>query len=213
MAELSDPFLDTLKSIADVTGGLQNIAVRKGIEALSLQHMNIFDLLIYPAVTDPTSLAAITTTALDSIVAKFFIQNISVGLPSLNYEVINETKHIRGITHPESITLTFIEDELGTVRTYLQNWLDDIITVNKDVDSEVGNSQWRFKDDQLASEKNAVLIPLLKSGLPSPVWIQIMGMKYKSINDMNHDQSNGDPMKIEATFKVNKVWFKPLIQI
>lgn len=200
-------------NIQPITNALQTVNEKTG-ELFALfepQFRNIFEIILAP--TDITAFAqgsaemkvagAIATTAAvvsDNIITKFHIRSVSIPFPTLEYETLNEKKAIKGINHPDSCTVSFIENDLGVVRTYLSSWRNQIAF-------RTMNGDYIFRNNQLFSKKNAIIIPQMATGLPSPAWIELQGMKFQSLGEViiGHDET--DPMILEATFALDSAWW------
>ena len=216
----------------DKAYGSLNEAQMVLMELLNPQWMNIFEILIYPQnllgtftggtetnLTEKARDAAMA--AMDTVIARLHIQKISIPQTKFVYESFNGMKHIKDVEHPENITITFIENEFGLVRNYLQYWMKSIADVNlwktndvKSIAAEGNNMNidpalsfsYTFNDDQQKSKRNAKIFPQMKNGLPSTGgFIQLEGLKYESIENMEFDQASGEPMLITATFAVDIV--------
>lgn len=204
MTIFSNTIINNTKKTADATFGNLTKNTKSLLEIFDPQNKNIFEIMLYPASisTDPSSIA---TAALDSIISKLHIQSITMSFVGLEYDVWNEEKIVKGVIYPEEITITFIENEIGIVRNYLTHWLNQVVYVS----SITG--EWIFKDDQISAKKNAIIIPQMKIGTPSPGWIQITGIKYKQLGSLTLAHSDGDPMLLECTFAIDNLWWKVLV--
>lgn len=216
----------------DSAYGTLNEAQMALMELLNPQWMNIFEILIYPQDLLGTATGGVETSvadkaidaamaAIDTVIARLHIQKMSIPQTKFVYESFNGMKHIKDVEHPENITITFIENEFGLVRNYLQYWMKSIADVNlwktNDVKSlaALGNNRnidpalsfsYVFNDNQQKSKRNAKIFPQMKNGLPSTGgFIQLEGLKYESIENMEFDQASGEPMLITATFAVDIV--------
>lgn len=224
MAVYSDGMIKALKATSDVYGAINQAQVDL-MNLLDPQWMNSFEILIYPQNLSRGSALdiakAIAAASLDTTIARLHIQKISV--PHIEYEFaeVNGMKHVVGIKHPDELTITFIENDLGLVRNYLQYWMNLVAVPNDGLSQIVSNIKnlgggnpnvdpaltfdYRFKDNQISAKKNAKVIPQMGTGLPSPAWIQIEGLVYKGISEQNFEHSSNEPMLIDAKFSVDVV--------
>ena len=217
----------------DKAYGSLNEAQMSLMEFLNPQWMNIFEILIYPqnlfSGSDYSSGLSgagevardAAMAAMDTVIARLHVQKMPIPQTKFVYESFNGMKHIIDVEHPENITITFIENEFGLVRNYLQYWMKSIADVNlwktndvKSIAAEGNNMNidpalsfsYTFNDDQQKSKRNAKIFPQMKNGLPSTGgFIQIEGLKYEGIENIEFDQASGEPMLITATFAVDIV--------
>lgn len=158
---------------------------------LDLQQKNKFKFLLIPnfdSFKQPTASSAISSAiggaaALrGNLVTTTYLQSISFPA-SMGIEYHELTKTAKGLIRPEQITLTFLEDEQGTVWRYLQDWRKSVAFVSPQKAGgfkngtdyfyfgNVGNAitstykslfssydtEYVFADNQLASEVTGVL--------------------------------------------------------
>lgn len=206
MAFIPDSVIRSTKTVANVAA-VVTTATKSILELLTPQNKNIFQILLYPqspdpGETDPTSVATrVAFGILDTTVSTFFIQSLDIPMLGFEYVEYNERKGISNLVYPEEITVTFIENEVGVVRNYLDYWLSTI------VQSDYGDSDgYTFKDNQNVSKKEALIMPMDGLAIPTIGWIKIRGMKYKGMENWSFAQNDGDPMIITATFSVDNVW-------
>jgi hypothetical protein len=214
MALYSDSIIQGLKSSADISGALTQARVEL-LTLLDLQWLNNFEVIFYPS-----SFSALSTieSTLDNTVLSLHLQEISgISFPTLNYEDVNGIKHITGIETPDNITMTFIENDMGTVRIFVQLWFDSIYTPtspfsqlsalgNTLVNTEGKNYYYLFKNNQTASKKNAVIILKGTSGQPSTGgWIKLEGLKIISASGFDIGQNSDEPMIISCSLSVDTV--------
>lgn len=176
---------------------------------LDLQWKNSFEIIFYPATL---GLGSAFTSIADTTIASFHVQGIDgIEFPEIEYTETNGIKHATGISYPEIVTLRLIEGELGIVRNWAQNWVNNIYTpslptrrvqsgkkknqlagfkekkgdsvsINKDVNTEGKNYYYVFNNNQKDSKKNAIIILKSGTGLPNAGgWIMLEGLKIKHI--------------------------------
>jgi hypothetical protein len=204
MHKMADPLV-ILKTGLDNTAGLLNKGTRHLLELFNPQNMNVFEVILTPTYPASSWKEGIDIAG-GNYLAKLHLKSIGTTFTSIEYDNLNEVKGTKGVVYPEEITLTFIENQEGAVRNFLNSWFKQIIFTNEL--SIGGNAQWVFKDNQLASEKNAIIIPLQRTGTPSGAWIQINGLKLKNVGALEFSQESAEMMVITATCKVDNIWFK-----
>ena len=193
------------KKVVDVTGLLA-----KGeafvLSKLEMQHKNQFEVIFFPDTSGDwkSNLKASAFALLDTVIVSLYVQSVVVTFSSIEYERADNIQYIKDIEYPESIKMTFYEDDLGVVRTYLNVWMKNIANVDTD-------GKFVFNDDQIYSKKNATLTPLMKTGLPSGAWVGFKGLKIKNIGDITFDQSSPEQMLIDVDFACDHCWWKTLI--
>ena len=195
---ISDNTFNTLKSGSEALGAL-NTANKLLIELFDPQFKNVFEVILYPAdLTSNLTLAGAGTAVLDTIITRLHLQSISPAFKEIEYGDADITKFIKGLVRPTTITINFLENEKGVVRTYLQSWLNEIVVE----DPLFG---YRFKDNQLASKKNAIIMLQQGFGIPSFPWVRLEGLKYQSQESQTFGHGETDPLIIATTFSVDNV--------
>jgi hypothetical protein len=139
-------------------------------------------------------------SVLDTVVTKLHVQTMDIGFNALEYARYDYHQGITDITYADEVTITFIENELGIVRNFLNNWLK--LTMKKDFI----NGGYRFNDNQWTGRKKAIIIPQMSVGLPSTAWIELKGLRFKSMDNWAFDQASPDPLKISVTFAIDECW-------
>jgi len=193
-----------LPNINDLNFSLQqadiNSKTDKGtaklLELLNPQNKNKFEMLVYPASSRGVLSAS---TYLDEKIYKFYVQTLDIPFLTITYEMANEKKYIKELTYPENITLTFFEDEGGTVRKYIKSLMDDIAVWDYDRQS------WMFRDDQLAAKKNAKI--LLQNGVTGITegWVDIRGMKFSNQSNLTLGQDDNEYLKFDLIFAIDYI--------
>lgn len=205
---------DVIKSATDSTLGKLNLGARTLLELFDPQNRNLFEILLYPKAVEanPTDLASIGSAALDSVITKLYIQNMDIPFMGFKYADYNELKAIQDIEFPTGCTFTFIENELGVVRNYLNHWMKEIAfpIYEKDATSGILRTNYIFTDNQEGAKKNAIIIPLTGMNLPSTGWIKLEGLKLEKIENIIFDQGEAEPMRIVVSLSVDSVWWKTL---
>lgn len=199
---------------SNVTGKL-NLGTRTLMEIFDPQNRNIFEILLYPKAVEanPTDLTSLGSAALDSIIAKLYIQSMDIPFIGLTNESYNELKGAKDIEYPTGCTITFIENELGVVRNYLNHWMKEIVfpVYEKDATSGILRTNYVFTDNQEGAKKNAIIMPLTGVGLPSVGWIKLEGLKLEKIENITFSQGEAEPMLITVTFSLDSSWWKTLL--
>lgn len=165
------------------------------MELMDPQNTSIFEIILYPA---KFTIESLSHSALDSMIAKLFIQTLSIDFPKVEYERANKKLYTKGVTYPDEVSITFIEDTTAFVRQYLKKWLELIMI-------ETTDHGLVFKSDQDGAKKNATI--LLNSGikLPTPLWISLEGLRPKDIGKVTLGHESGEPLKLETTFAIDKI--------
>ncbi len=217
--------IDALRNIAESAGQLTKARIDL-LQNLDLQWKNIFEIIFYPSEITPKSIA---NSALDTTIASIYTRGIEgISFPSLEYTEINGVKHISGITYPSEVTLTLLEDELGTARNFCQNWLNSIYSpslpmervgergvgidgfvgteINNLINTEGHSFYYVFENNQKQSKKNATVILKSKLGIPNlGGWIKLEGLKIKSMEgfeDISHIAGD-EPLLIRAVLSID----------
>ena len=200
---ISDSAFNILKEGSETLGNL-NTANKFLMELFDPQFKNIFEIIIYPAdLSASLSLEGITnigTAALDTTITRLHLQSISSPFKSIEYGDADITKFPKSLIKPEEITLNLIENELGIVRNYLQYWLNEIVVENP-------TFGYVFRSNQLASKKNAMIIPQMGTSLPSTAWVKLEGLKYKTQASQTFGHGETEAMIIEVTCSVDNVYW------
>lgn len=144
---------------------------------------------------------------LNQAITRLHLRSISFSLPKFEYATVLHTKKVINITHPDTITLTFLEDEFGTIRKFTEIWARSIAY-------KTNTGQFVFKDNQLLTEKNALIIVQNGQGLPNPLypigWLKMEGLKFEGTNDFTFSHDARDLMTIEVVCSVDNIWFYKL---
>jgi hypothetical protein len=199
---ITDRIISSTKKTVDITSvlttGTTNI-----LTYADLQHKNQFEIVFTPDLSGETlsKLKATGYATLDSIITKLYVQTIEAVFVAYTYERVDNKQYIKDVEYPESIKMTFLETDLGAVRTYMNSWSNSIATIDD-------NGAFIFENDQIANKRNAILTPLMRNGLPSGAWVQFKGLKYMSMEPITFDQSAPENMIIDVTFACDNCWWK-----
>jgi hypothetical protein len=216
-------------SLFDNKNNIQKLA------KLDLQQKNKFKVIMFPSYDSFfdsggfTNVSAIGGAALafaGNVVTSLYLQSITLPASfSIEYEEISKVP--KGLVRPEQISMTFLEDEKGTVWRYLQLWRKTIAYVapvkasgdssfSAGVKSAINtvlsaDSEYVFADNQLASERIAILLPgkatdsTLTYGTAKFPRIMMYGLKLKGIEDLTFSNEEGGNLMYNATFSVREV--------
>lgn len=164
-----------------------------------LQQKNRFKFLLTPTAEGLSSFSASSALGAGlslqgNFVTTVYLQNITFPTgPTIEYEEL--TKRPKGLIRPESVILTFLEDEKGTVWKYLQTWRKSIVYVSPQKGSNPvvaaaktiagSNIEYVFANNQDASERIGILLmgTASKKGQKFPR-IMFYGLKLKNIEDI-----------------------------
>jgi len=199
MAIISDGLIQTTKKAADVLGKISE-ARKVLLQVFNPANKNVFELLLYPQ-NFPTSVTGVALASLDTALASLYIQSIQVSFFSLEYTQFGHQKSVTELQFPEEVTFTFLENETGFVRSYVNKWIKE--TVFYDF---MGDSGYIFEDNQDAAKKTAIIIPQSGLGIPSLAWIRMSGLRFKSLGELTFGQAEGDPMFLDVTCACDQIW-------
>jgi hypothetical protein len=216
-------------SLFDNKNNIQKLA------KLDLQQKNKFKVIMFPSYDSffdsggGTNISAFAGAALalaGNVVTSLYLQSITLPASlSIEYEEISKVP--KGLVRPEQISMTFLEDEKGTVWRYLQLWRKTIayvapVKASGDSSGSSGfksavntvlsaESEYVFADNQLASERIAILLPgkatdsTLTYGTAKFPRIMMYGLKLKGIEDLTFSNEEGGNLTYNATFSVREV--------
>ena len=104
----------------------------------------------------------------------------------------------KNIEKVDEITLTFIDSELGPVRSYLMGWLN--LIAYKGVDGK-----YIFRDNQEAAKKNAIILLQTTKVVPSPSAIRITGMRPSSLGSLTVGHAEEEPFTLTVSFNIDAI--------
>lgn len=100
--------------------GLLNEADQIYYSNIDLQSECLFEMYITPE----NFLGALNPSVLlDVLMSRYYIYDVNVPIVSFEFSRYNGKKEISEIIYPEEITITFIENSKGTVKSYLRKWV------------------------------------------------------------------------------------------
>ncbi len=204
---------NTKKAIVEGIGRAVHSSAISFMQLFDPQFKNKFEIIFYPY---SISVSGVLSAGADTLITKYHIQTLTIPTIKFEYDSANEKKYIKNVLFPEEVSMTFIENEEGVVRNWLDSWEKDIASLKSDTMASMlpgsnDKSQYVFKDNQNASKKNALITLKTGGGLPSPGGIVLMeGLKFKGVNDYTIGQNESDPLLIECTFAVDLVRMKTI---
>lgn len=191
--------------------------IRK-LSELDLQQKNRWKFFIFPSqeAFQSANPAGLALGLSGSLVTLLYLIDIDfAGSATFNYESSGAAFFLKGITHPEEITMTFLEDEKATVWKYMNIWRKSIayvepwkgkigVSANTFISSDVS---YVFADNQRASERIGMLLfgdgeDKTFSKFPR---IMFYGLKFKAIGDMQASNSEGGNMKLTVQMSVREI--------
>ena len=207
MPLLPQSVIKGMKSAAEAVGTIHQ-AQRYLMELLDTQNKNTFEIIIYPAKFG-TSAGQIAKqaamAALNTLIARLHLQTISFGFDGIGFESADTKMYAKMMERANEVTITFIENDLGILRNYIMNWQDDVAEFSA-VDNE-----YVFKEDQEFAKRNCKIFLQMGSGLPSPGWIVINGMRPKKIGDLTIGHGEAEPWFMDVTFVCDNIRLQTLL--
>ena len=202
-----------LKVLHTTTEGtsILNKAAMELFQLTDFQQKNQFEIILLPETAKNlrgedtwSTTKRIAKSALDLVVAQFYIQNIDIPHNSVEYARYDNLQAVQDMAYADEITITFIETEAGLVRQFLANWMSLQFTEDK------LHGGYVFADNQWLGRKQAIIMPLSRLGLPQTSWWCVEGMRFKTHDSISFDQQSPDPMTISCTFAVDQVYLTTL---
>lgn len=150
-----------------------NKKVRDFLETSDFQQKNRFKFFV--------------SDVLSSTVTLLYLRSITFPVSNdFEYQAVNGHKHVKGVMYPETVAMTFIEDEKGTVLRYLNDWITTIADR-----SVLFRTSLIFNDNQEEAKKTGNVLLQTANGeiSPQPV-IHLEGLSPKKIDDItvSHDE-------------------------
>jgi hypothetical protein len=119
----------------------------------------------------------------------------SVTIPSYKFETDPQTKMVTDFNFLEDVTVTFREDQLGTVQAFLGIW--EALTWDRDTKV--------FRDKQkYAKQMGIITMDEIHPLTPTLGW-RMMGMRYKGMDTLSLSQGGDGLTIISANFSVEQV--------
>lgn len=192
----------------------------KKLSQLDLQQKNRWKFFIFPSAeaftTGGSGALGLSLGLAGNLITSLYL--IDIDFPAsltINYEASGALFYIKGMTHPEELTMTFLDDENGLVWRYLNTWRKSIAFVEpwkKDTgksgnfitDSDVS---YIFADNQRSSERIGML--LFGDGADKKFSkfprIMFYGLKFKSFGNIQASNIEGGNLKYTVTFSVREI--------
>lgn len=202
-----------LKVMSTTTKGtsILNQAAMELFQLTDFQQKNQFEIILLPEVAHNLrgdnawdNTRRIAKSALDLVVAQFYIQSMDVPHNSVEYSRYDNLQAVQDMAYADEITITFIETEAGLVRHFLANWMSLQFT------ADPLHGGYRFADNQWLGRKQAIIMPLSRLGLPQTSWWCVEGMRFKTHDSITFDQQASDPMTISCTFAIDQAYLTTL---
>jgi len=206
----SDSVINASKKAVDKLGALSQDA-RFFLETLDPQQKNQFQILVSPEVATGGSVTfadralQAAKSVLDTKVFSFFIQNLDIPIDAIEYTRHDSLQAVQDVAFADDVNFTFIEDESCVVRTFLQNWMS--LSFKRDI----VNGGYLFNDNQYLARKKIIILPLMRTGIPNTVWIEIRGARYKSMENFTFDQQTPEPMMIPISLACDGIYLRSLL--
>lgn len=209
---LPDNVLINTKKTIDIAAKPLNV-VKDFLTSFDPQQKNQFLCVVIPEVPPKiTSFSSaisnakdLAKLALDAVTFEFYVQNIDVPTNALEYMRLDHLQTVQDITWADEVTMTFIEGEFAPVRYFLLNWQS--LTYKRNITK----GGYTFTDNQWAGRKKIIIMPQTRMKVPSPVWLEIRGARFKSMGNFSFDQQSSDPMMIEVTMAVDSVYLTSIL--
>ncbi len=204
MSLISNSIINKYKKVIDKASYIYE-ANKIILHNAGFQHKCLFECIIYPEKINiksfsKDSLKQGASIALGVQLMRTFLYAINdIQLVSFEYDRVNGFSFIKDINYTDSISMTFLETQLGLVKNYFLTWLDEIAYY------EPKTREYYLRDDQSQSERTCLIIPQQKDYLPSLVWIKIDGLKIKSITGIEYSHEDSDIEKITIEFKADNI--------
>jgi len=206
----SPEVLKTTKKVIDTYGQITK-ASKAVLDLLDPQQKNLFEIILIPetppnlnGISALNAAKQIASIALDLAICKFYVQNLDIPLNSLEYSRFDYLQAITDMTYADECTITFIENELSIVRTFMKNWMD--LSFERDE----FHGGYLFNDNQWLARKKAIILPQSRTGIPNTVWIELRGLRFKAVQNFSFDQQSFDPMMIPITFACDEIYLNSL---
>ena len=189
----------------------------KKLSKLDLQQKNRWKFFIFPSQEAFTKadVTGIGLGVLGNLITTLYL--IDIDFPAsltINYESAGSSFYIKGMTHPEEITMTFLDDENATVWRYLNIWRKSIAYIEPWRGSgAVGNTllnsnvSYVFADNQRASERIGMLLYGDAEDKKFSKFPRIMfyGLKFKNIGNIQASNTEYGNLKYTVTLSVREI--------
>lgn len=181
------------------TFGNINEGIRYILSKMPMQSKNKFEILLYQPYK-LGALASILSSVDDALMTKLYMQTMTVPSDSFEYERHSGDKMgVKNITYADTVTMTFLVDQLGLSIRYLNSWKNDI------AERTLGGS-YVFKDNQLEAKRDAILTLTTDTGIPLfSGRFMLRGLNLKSIEEFTIGHGENDDLILSAQFSLDSV--------
>jgi hypothetical protein len=206
---LAQPLTEALQAIKNTNGAIS----RGRINTMYLfdpQFRNQFEVIMVPrfsAINNSNVNSKVQSSFLiaeEQNVMSFHLQSVTVPQISYGYERLQEKRYVNEIIHPDNVTMSFIENENGNVKDYIQK-------LQRLIADRARDGSYVFNDNQEISKRDAIIFT--QGGLQQPStlqyagWMKLEGLKYETSDEQTLEQSAGDAQIISVTFSIDNAWY------
>jgi len=194
---IADNIVNSYKNGVNIAGIINEADVAI-LSNTSLQNKCLFEMIIYPE-TFPSTPKGIALVALDTIIMRYSLYSINdLPLTGFDYQRYGGMNYIKDMLYTDTFNCTFIENNLGGVKEYFRKWQEEIAVYTPALGPL--KRDYLFKDNQDASKRTGIIIPLQSDMMPSIGWIKIDGMKFKNLTGISYDHASGENELLTAEF-------------
>lgn len=206
--------LQALTSQAELPGRL-NQQRYKSLENLDPQWTSRFEIILYPAPAsfgfvagDANEVASITKAIMsadDMNVVNLNARSISIPPNKFEYDTDGSgKKYLKNVVYADSVTIEFMEDQNGSVRSLMERWIEEVGVLDK-VHKDLPQQAYLFKEKQNNARKNARVLLLNDIGKPTGGMFSIFGLRPSDIGEVTLAHNSGDPLIQSIVFAVDYV--------
>lgn len=179
-------------------------------------------------------LGGVIDNGIDITLSKLYVQSIEFppGI-SFTYDRKNDKQYVVGLEYPANCTISFIEDEIGTVRRYLKSWERDVCEPVRSQDlasrlggANAGASQFFggtrpsptsvpegvvFQDRQDLAKRNGMLFLggtgsiLGTTIIPTYPRMMLYGLGYQSLAPLTIAQGGNEALLYSLTCSIDNI--------
>lgn len=199
----------------EVTGRLAQVRYRS-LQNLNPQWASRFEVILYPApkstglldgtpAQDAAALAKAIMSVDDMNVANLNARSITIPSNKFEYETDGSGKrYLKNVAYAESVTIEFLEDQKGSIRSLMERWIADIGEMDK-MHEKFPQKAYLFNEKQDDAKKNARVLLLDDAGKPSGGMFSIFGMRPADIGDVTLAHNSGEPLIMPINFAVDYI--------
>lgn len=190
----------------------------KRLADMELQMRNHLKFFIIPSAQTYSNLASMSNmfalglSLSGNLITTLYLQSMTFPAgPSVEYDEF--TKRPKGLTRPDEVSFSFLEDNKGTVWRYLQTWRKSIVYCEPSKGSSMFTNpfissrvNYVFADNQESSERIGILL-LQSSDKKRQRFPRIMfyGLKLKSIENVTLAYTDRTNLVYSVTCSVREV--------